>query len=294
MSRWCGNRVFENPFVRPPARESFPAKEGGPSPTPVGGEQHKDGARSKPGNIDDAGIAADLRSIGLHQTEANMTRRELAHRIDHTVLKPEATPAAIDQLCDEAREHGFIAVCVNPLYVARCVRRLEGSGVLVASVVGFPLGASRTDIKVDETRRAIADGAVEIDMVIAVGELIAGNTSFIRDDIAALAHEVHGASGRAELKVILETAALTPDQITAGCRCCVDAGADFVKTSTGFHPAGGATVESVRLLKAHSPGLKVKAAGGIRDLATARAMLEAGADRLGCSASVRILGELVK
>ena len=221
-----------------------------------------------------------------------MTRRELAARIDHTVLKSEATPAAIDTLCDEARQHGFIAVCVNPLYVARCVKRLAGSGVLVASVVGFPLGASRTDIKVDETRRAIEDGAIEIDMVIPVGELIAGNVSYVRDDIAALVHEVHGASKKHELKVILETAALTKELIIAGCRCCVEARADFVKTSTGFHPAGGATVESVRLLKTYSPGLKVKAAGGIRDLAAAKAMIEAGADRLGCSASVKIIGKL--
>ncbi len=221
-----------------------------------------------------------------------MTRRELASKIDHTVLKPEATPAAIDQLCDEAREHGFIAVCVNPIHVSRCVRRLEGSDVHVASVVGFPLGASLSDIKADETRRAIEDGAVEIDMVIPVGELIAGNTPCVRDDIAAIAEEVKTAWPPCQLKVILETAALTPEQIIAGCRCCVEAGADFVKTSTGFHPAGGATVESVRLLRQHSPGLQVKAAGGIRDLATALAMLEAGADRLGCSASVKILTEL--
>jgi deoxyribose-phosphate aldolase len=221
-----------------------------------------------------------------------MTRRELASKIDHTVLKPEATPKAIDQLCDEAREYHFVAVCVNPLYAARCVKRLQGSGVLVASVVGFPLGASRTDIKVDETRHAIEDGAMEIDMVIPVGELITGNTTYVRDDIAALVHEVKSASPSHRLKVILETAALTREQIIAGCKCCVDAKADFVKTSTGFHPSGGATVESVRLLRANSPGLQVKAAGGIRDLATAKAMLAAGADRLGCSASVKIVNEL--
>src|SRR5262245_62939173 len=108
-----------------------------------------------------------------------MTRRELASKIDHTVLKPEATPATIDHLCAEAKENGFIAVCVNPLYVARCVQHLRGSEVLVASVVGFPLGASRTDIKVEETRRAIGDGAVEIDMVVAIGELLAGNLSHV-------------------------------------------------------------------------------------------------------------------
>src|SRR5437868_3105735 len=136
-----------------------------------------------------------------------MTRQELAQKIDHTVLKPEATPQAINQLCDEASEHHFIAVCVNPLYVARCAKRLQGSGVLVASVAGFPLGASRTDTKVEETRRAIDDGAAEIDMVIALGELIAGNISYLRDDIAALAQEVKRTSRKNELKVILETAA---------------------------------------------------------------------------------------
>lgn len=221
-----------------------------------------------------------------------MTRKELAKTIDHTVLKPEATPAMIDALCDEAREHGFVAVCVNPLYVTRCVKRLSGSGVLVASVIGFPLGASRTDVKVEETRRAVGDGAAEIDMVIAVGEMIAGNTAFIRDDIAAVADATHAAARTNELKVILETAALSREQIVAACRCCVEAKADFVKTSTGFHSSGGATVESVKLLKESAPGLKVKAAGGIRDLATARAMLAAGADRLGCSAGVKILQEL--
>jgi deoxyribose-phosphate aldolase len=221
-----------------------------------------------------------------------MTKRELASTIDHTVLKPEATPSAIDQLCDEARQHQFIAVCVNPLYVARCVKRLQGSGVLVASVVGFPLGANRTEVTVEETHRAVEDGAAEIDMVVALGELIAGNVSFVRDDIAAIAEATHRASKKNALKVILETAALSKDQIIAGCRCSVEAKADFVKTSTGFHPSGGATVESVKLLKHHAPGLKVKAAGGIRDLATAQSMLAAGADRLGCSASVKILGEL--
>lgn len=221
-----------------------------------------------------------------------MTRNELAKTIDHTVLKPEATPAMIDALCDEAREHGFIAVCVNPLYVTRCVKRLSGSGVLVASVIGFPLGASRTDVKVEETRRAVGDGAAEIDMVIAVGEMIAGNTAFICDDIAAVAEATHATARTNELKVILETAALSREQIVAACRCCVEAKADFVKTSTGFHSSGGATVESVKLLKESAPGLKVKAAGGIRDLATARAMLAAGADRLGCSAGVKILQEL--
>jgi deoxyribose-phosphate aldolase len=221
-----------------------------------------------------------------------MTPRELAQKIDHTILKPEATPEQIDRLCDEAREHGFISVCVNPIWVARCRQRLAGSPVRVCSVVGFPLGASRTDVKVEETRRAIDDGAVEIDMVVRIGDLVAGNSGLVRDDIAAVADAVHAASPDHLLKVILETAALSERQIIAGCRCVAEAQADFVKTSTGFHPAGGATVESVRLLHRHTAPIKVKAAGGIRDLATAKAMVEAGASRLGCSASVKLLGEL--
>ncbi len=221
-----------------------------------------------------------------------MTRQQLASKIDHTLLKPEATPEMIDRLCDEAMEHGFVAVCVNPIWVARCRERLLGSPVLIASVVGFPLGANVTAIKEEETRRAIEHGATEIDMVIRLGDLIAGNTGLVRDDIAAVAHVVHTASPQHTLKVILETAALTKDQIIAGCRCAAEAEADFVKTSTGFHPAGGATIEAVRLLHRHSAPIKVKAAGGIRDLATARAMLEAGASRLGCSASVKLLEEL--
>jgi len=221
-----------------------------------------------------------------------MTRKELAATIDHTLLKPEATPAMIDRLCAEALEHGFIAVCVNPVWVARCRARLAGAPTLIASVAGFPLGASATAIKVDESRRAIDDGATEIDMVIRIGELIAGETAAVRDDIAAVAQAVHAASPQHVLKVILETAALTTEQIIAGCRCVAEAQADFVKTSTGFHPAGGATVEAVRLLHRHSAPIKVKAAGGIRDLTTAKAMLEAGASRLGCSAGVSILGEL--
>lgn len=220
-----------------------------------------------------------------------MNVRELAAMIDHTVLKPEAVPGAIDKLCDEAKEYGFIAVCVNPIWVKRCSERLAGSSVQVASVIGFPLGASRTDTKVDEARRAIDDGAVEIDMVARVGDLVAGNTSIVRDDIAAVADAVHGTSSEHELKVILETAALTPDQIIAACRCCAEAQADFVKTSTGFHPAGGATSEAVRLLHRYATPLRVKASGGIRTLSAAQAMIKAGASRIGTSSGPAIIEE---
>jgi deoxyribose-phosphate aldolase len=221
-----------------------------------------------------------------------ITRQELAAAIDHTNLKPEATLVAIDQLCDEAVRFEFAAVCVNPIWVARCARRLAGSPVRVATVAGFPLGASLPEIKADEARRAIDDGASEVDMVIRLGDLIAGDVAAVQDDIASVAEMVHAASPEHILKVILETAALTDEQIIAGCRCAVEARADFVKTSTGLHPAGGATVEAVHLLRSHAGSLKVKAAGGIRTVETAVAMIHAGADRLGCSASVQIVQQL--
>jgi len=221
-----------------------------------------------------------------------MTRSQLASMIDHTLLKAEATAAEIDALCREALRFGFAAVCVNPVYVRQAAARVSGSPVRVATVAGFPLGASMTATKVDEARRAIDDGAVEVDMVVRVGDLMAGNGGEVRDDVAAVAEAVHAASPRHILKVILETAVLTEEQIILGCRCCIDAGADFVKTSSGFHPAGGATVHAVRLLHRHAWPLKVKAAGGIRDAETALAMIEAGASRLGMSASVEVVCSL--
>jgi len=220
------------------------------------------------------------------------TRRELTATIDHTLLKPEATAADVDRLCDEAMRYDFAAVCVNPVWVVRCAKRLAGTPVRVASVAGFPLGASLTEVKAEEARRAVGEGAVELDMVIRVGGLIDGDLAAVRDDIAAVAKIIHAASPQHALKVILETAALSEEQVIAGCRCAAEGGADFVKTSTGFHPAGGATVEAVHLLRAHAGSMKVKAAGGIRTLETARAMLRAGADRLGCSASVQIVEQL--
>jgi deoxyribose-phosphate aldolase len=221
-----------------------------------------------------------------------MTPEALAAMIDHTVLKPETVPAAIDTLCDEAMRYGFAAVCVNPIWVKRCAELLAGTSVRVAGVIGFPLGANRTDTKVDEARRAIDDGAVEIDMVARIGDLIACNPSVVRDDIAAVADAVHAASVDHELKVILETAVLNLDQIIAGCRCCAEAQADFVKTSTGFHPGGGATSDAVRLLHRYATPLKVKAAGGIRTLEMARLMVNAGASRIGTSSGPAIIEEL--
>jgi deoxyribose-phosphate aldolase len=211
--------------------------------------------------------------------------------IDHTLLKPEAAAKEIDKLCDEALQFGFVAVCVNPIHVSQAARRLRDSPTCVAAVVGFPLGANLTEIKVAEARRAIDDGALEIDMVVRVGDLIAGEADAVRDDIAAVAEAVHAASAKHLLKVILETAALTDEQIILGCRLCGEAKADYVKTSTGFHPDGGATVHAVRLMRQHAAPLKmkVKAAGGIRNLTMAEAMVNAGASRIGMSAGVKVM-----
>jgi deoxyribose-phosphate aldolase len=220
------------------------------------------------------------------------TRAELARMIDHTLLKPEATRGDIDRLCEECLEYKFAAACVNPYWVARCVARLARSDVAVATVVGFPLGAAVTQVKAFEAIAAVQQGAREIDMVVNLGALIAGDRDAVVRDIAAVVEAAKATDGRALVKVILETRALTEKQIILGCRCAVEGQADFVKTSTGFHPAGGATVEHVRLLKKHASPLRVKAAGGIRDLPTALAMLEAGADRLGLSASVAVVQAL--
>lgn len=208
---------------------------------------------------------------------------------DHTLLKAEAKESEIELLCQEAREHGFASVCVNPSYVARARKLLQGSQTMAITVVGFPLGASTTQTKVAETRDAIEQGAQEIDMVINLGALKSGDLAAVRTDIRAVVQE----AGKVPVKVILETAALTTDEKIAACQAAQTAGAAFVKTSTGFHPAGGATVEDVALMRRTvGPAMGVKASGGIRTAADARRMIEAGANRIGASASVAILHEL--
>lgn len=220
------------------------------------------------------------------------TADELANRIDHTLLKPEATVDQIDRLCDEGRRFGFAAVCVNPIFVRRVAERLVGARTVACSVAGFPLGSTPTANKVDETRRAIDDGAVEVDMVIHVGGLLGGETQAVQDDIAAVAEVVHHAGADRLLKVILECGVLSDEQIVVACGLARRARADFVKTSTGMHASGGATVAQVRLLCANAGGMSVKAAGGIRTLDDALAMIEAGADRLGTSSGGAIIEEL--
>lgn len=222
-----------------------------------------------------------------------MSPEGFAASIDHTLLKPEATSGEVRALVREALEYGFAAVCVNPWYVAAASEQVRASGgaIRVASVAGFPLGASTLQTKFAETRQALEDGADEIDMVIALGALIEGEHALVAEEISTLAAATHQKSG-AILKVIIEAAALSDDQKQVACRLAADADADYVKTSTGFHPAGGATVADVKLMKG-TTCLKVKASGGIRDADTALSLIAAGADRLGCSASVRILRELM-
>lgn len=218
-------------------------------------------------------------------TELPRSAAELARLIDHTLLSPSATATAIDRLCVEARERSLFSVCVNPCWVARAKRALAGSEVAVCTVVGFPLGANATMTKRGEAARAIADGADELDMVLNLGWLLDGHDDVVRSDIAAV---VDVAGGRV-VKVILETALLSLDQIERASELAVAGGASFVKTSTGFGP-GGATVEAVAAMRATvGGGIGVKASGGIRDAAAARAMLEAGASRIGASASLAIL-----
>jgi deoxyribose-phosphate aldolase len=218
-----------------------------------------------------------------------MTEAELVRLIDHTLLKPEAAPDDVRRLCAEAREFGFASVCVNPVYVPLAASLLAGSGVKVCAVAGFPLGASLTRTKLFEAESAIRLGAAEIDMVIHVGALRAGDDAGVENEIRQLALLCH-AHG-ALLKVILETALLTHDEKVRGATAAMNARADFVKTSTGFGP-GGATVEDVALLRSVvGSRLGVKASGGIRSLADLERMVEAGASRIGTSSGARIVQE---
>lgn len=206
---------------------------------------------------------------------------------DHTLLKPEATGSQIDQLCAEAAKYDFYSVCVNTCYVSRCKKNLKDTDVKIAAVVGFPLGACTTATKAFETEEAVKAGASEVDMVLNVGVFKDGKDDYIKEDIAAVvkAAEAHGAI----VKVILETCLLSKPEIEKACLLSKAAGAQFVKTSTGFN-SGGATVEDVALMKKTvCDTMEVKASGGIRDYETVMAMIEAGADRIGASASVKIM-----
>ncbi len=211
----------------------------------------------------------------------------IARYIDHTLLKPAATPADIARLCATARAFGFAAVCVNPRFVVQAAAALQGSPVAVCTVVGFPLGATTTGAKVHEAVEALDAGATELDMVQSIGLLKAGDWRAVAEDIAAVVGVAHARGAR--VKVILETALLTPDEIVAASLVAQAAGADFVKTSTGFGP-GGARVEDVALMRAAvGDALGVKASGGVRTYEQALAMIQAGATRIGASAGDRIV-----
>ncbi|KLU08887.1 deoxyribose-phosphate aldolase [Kocuria sp. SM24M-10] len=210
-----------------------------------------------------------------------MTTPQLASYIDHTLLKPEASREQIATLCAEAKQYGFASVCTNPLWAGFVREQLAGSDVLTCVVVGFPLGASATEVKAFETAAAVAAGAQEIDMVIDIAAARAGERESLERDIAAVAEAAH--AGGAALKVIIETCLLTDEQKVLACQAAVAAGADFVKTSTGFSTAG-ATVADVRLMRETvGPDIGVKASGGIRTREDALAMIEAGASRIGAS-----------
>lgn len=217
-----------------------------------------------------------------------LSKAELVSYIDHTLLKPDATTEQIKKLCQEASENNFKAVCINPGYVSLAAEILKGTGVAVATVIGFPLGATTSRIKGAETAEAVENGAGELDVVLNIGRLKAGDSGYV---LADLRQVVQSAQGR-PVKVIIETALLTDNEKVKACQLAVEAGAAFVKTSTGF-AKGGATVTDVQLMRQTvGPKVGVKASGGIRDLAALKAMVAAGANRIGTSSAVAILAEL--
>ena len=220
------------------------------------------------------------------ENPSKMTASEIAQYIDHTLLKPEATPPAFDNLCEEAIRYGFKAACVNSGWVAYTAQKLKGTAISVCSVVGFPLGAMHSRAKAFEARQAVEDGARELDMVIRIGDLKAGNFKAVEDDILAVRH---AAEPPVRLKVIIETCLLTDAEKVKACEIARTAGADFVKTSTGF-AAAGATLQDVALMR-RTVGrqMGVKASGGIKDFKTAAAMIAAGATRIGAGAGVAIV-----
>lgn len=212
--------------------------------------------------------------------------KNFAKYIDHTLLKADATEAAIVELCGEAKSYDFASVCVNPTWVKEAAKQLEGTDVKVCTVIGFPLGASTSETKAFETKNAIENGATEIDMVINVGALRGGRNDIVQKDIQAV---VEAAADDALVKVIIETSLLSNEEKRTVCELAVLAGADFVKTSTGFS-TGGATVEDVKLMRAVvGPKIGVKASGGVRNLEDMQKMIEAGATRIGASSGVQIM-----
>lgn len=221
----------------------------------------------------------------MHKRRIKMTNN-IAKMIDHTLLKPEATEQQIQTLCEEAKQYSFASVCVNPTWVAFAAEKLKGTHVKVCTVIGFPLGATTSETKAFETKNAIENGATEVDMVINIGALKSGNFDLVEKDILAV---TSAAKGKALTKVIIETCLLTEEEKVRACELSVKAGADYVKTSTGFS-TGGATVEDIALMrKTVGPDKGVKASGGVRSPEDAQNMIEAGATRIGASSGVKIV-----
>ena len=263
--------------------ETTEAGTGGAAVPPISAHNYVERVQ----HVVNAGADRIASTLGIAPTDGRM-----APMIDHTLLKPQATHDQIAQLCYEARKYSFASVCVNPTNVELCAQLLKDSGVAVCTVVGFPLGATPTEVKVFETQQAIREGASEVDMVINVGALKSKDYELVEQDIASIARACH--AGNAILKVIIEAALLTDEEKVVACQLAKVAGADFVKTSTGFGP-GGAKLEDVALMRrVVGPTMGVKAAGGIRTYADAQKMIAAGASRIGASASVRIMQEAGK
>lgn len=211
---------------------------------------------------------------------------DIAKYIDHTLLKADATKSQIETLCEEAKDYRFCSVCVNPTWVSLAANLLKETDVKVCTVIGFPLGATTAESKAFETVNAIHNGAKEIDMVINIGALRGGDLETVKKDIEAV---VNAAKNQAIVKIIIETSLLTDEEIVTACRLSVEAGADFVKTSTGFS-TGGATVHDIKLMRQTvGPNIGVKASGGVRTASDAKAMIEAGATRIGASSGVNIV-----
>jgi deoxyribose-phosphate aldolase len=225
-------------------------------------------------------------------TDKLISKDELARKFDHTNLQQEATESDIALLCKEAAENGFFTVCVNPCYVRMVRDLLRKTSVKACAVVGFPLGANTTGTKLAETQEALRDGADEIDVVMNVGLFKGGKIAEVETELRQIARSVKSAGADKVCKVIVEAGLLKPAEIELACKTVNHSGADFIKTSTGFSKAGGATIEAVEIMNRHRGRLRIKAAGGIRNLHTALALLRAGADRLGASQSVSILKEL--
>ncbi len=227
----------------------------------------------------------------MTNTEYRISDNELAGCIDHTLLEATATEEQIKQLCREAKSHGFHTVCVNGRWVALAAEQLAGSKVAVGGVVSLPLGADSTKIKVAQAREAIFAGADEIDMVADLAAIIEGDSKYLQSQIQAVLGVCRSMRPAVVLKVIIESAALSREQKIFACQIANRCRVDFIKTSTGLHPAGGATIEDIKLMKETAPGCKIKAAGGIKTAKQALEMLDAGAQRIGTSSGVRIINE---